>query len=166
MTPPKTKEEILKLLETERRRLEKNLASLKPEEYLLPGVVGEWNLKDVLAHLADWEAHMPGWVDAARSGDPVEEIEPGLTWDELEAFNQRIYARHKERPLKAVLKYFHATHQEFISMVAEMPDEEMLEPGRYKFLGSDAIYDWITQYAAHDRWAKTHLRKWRKSRQK
>lgn len=164
MPPEKTKKRILQMLNTERKRLEQNLASLTPEEMHIPGVVGEWSIKDILAHLADWEAHMPIWMDAARSGDPVAEVEVGLSWKQFDEFNQRIFKRHKDEALIDVLAYFRSTHQEFMQMAEDMPEDEMLERGRYPFIGKGAVYDWLSAYAAHDRWAKTHIRKWIKTR--
>jgi hypothetical protein len=126
------------------------------------GVVGEWSIKDVLAHLADWEAHMPVWMIEARRGEPVAEIESGLNWKQFDEFNQRIYARYKDQSLDEVQVYFHNTHQEYKQMVEAMPEDEMLERGRYPFIGKGAVYDWLSAYAGHDRWAKTHIRKWLK----
>lgn len=164
MPPEKTKKRMTQMLNTERQRLEQNLATLTPENMLLPGVVGKWSVKDILAHLADWEAHMPVWMDAARSGDLVAEIEPGLNWKQFDEFNQRIFERHKDRTLIDVLAYFRSTHQEFMQMVEDMSEEEMLERGRYPFIGKGAVHDWLSAYAGHDRWAKTHIRKWIKTR--
>jgi hypothetical protein len=163
MPDPKTKDRIMESLRTERRRLEQNLAQIPGDAMSQPGVVDESSVKDVLAHLADWEAHMPVWLDAARSGDPVAEIEPGLNWNQFEEFNQRIHARHRDRSLADVLAYFHETHRQFMAMVEAMLEDEMLERGRYAFIGKGAVYDWLAAYAAHDRWAKTHIRKWMKN---
>ena len=163
MVPEKTKSLVLEMLASERRRLEQNLSGLTPVEMVLPGVVGSWSVKDVLAHLADWEAHMPVWIEAARAGDPVAEIEEGLKWGEFEAFNQRIYARHCNQTLEEVLAYFHEVHRQFMQMVEEMPEEEILQRGRYGFIGKGAVYNWLSQYASHDRWAKTKIRKWMKT---
>jgi hypothetical protein len=164
MPPEKTKERIRQMLHTERNRLEQNLASLTPDEMHNPGVVGKWSVKDILAHLADWEAHMPIWMQAARQGDPVSEIESGLNWKQFDEFNQRIYTRHRDQPLNEILTYFRNTHEEFMRMVEDMPEDEILEKGRYPFIGKGAVYDWLSAYAAHDRWAKTHIRKWIKTR--
>jgi len=164
MPEPKSKSKIVTRLQTERKRLEQNLALLRREDMLQPGVVNESSVKDVLAHLADWEAHMPAWVEAARRGDPVAEIEPGLNWKQFEEFNQRIYARHRDQPLEEVLAYFHDTHRQFMEMVEAMPEDEMLAPGRYAFIGKGAIYGWLKAYANHDLWGKTHIRKWVKGK--
>ena len=163
MSQPKTKANIILALNTERRRLEQNLAGLSPADLLIKGVVGEWSIKDVLAHLADWEAHMPVWLEAARCGQPVAEIEEGLNWKQFEEFNQRIYARHKDQPLEDVLAYFHETHRQFMAMVEAMPEDELLRPGRYAFIGKGAVYSWLSAYANHDKWAKTHIIRWKKA---
>jgi hypothetical protein len=161
MPQTKTKAVIIEKFQAERRRLEQNLAGLTPDDLVMPGVVGEWSIKDVLAHLADWEAHMPVWLAAARLGDPVAEIETGLSWKQIDAFNQRIYLRHCDQLLEDVLFYFHDTHRQFMSMVEAMPEDEMLERGRYAFIGKATVYHWLSLYAGHDRWAKTHIHKWK-----
>ncbi len=109
---------------------------------------------------------MPVWMEAARHGDPVSEIEPGLNWKQFDEFNQRIYARHCDQSLEEVLGYFHKTHEQFMAMVEAMPEDEMLARGRYKFIGTGAVYNWLGSYANHDRWAKTKIRQWKKSKSK
>jgi hypothetical protein len=164
MVPAKSKAIILKRLQAERARLEQTLSSLSQEQMLGPVVVGEWTVKDVLAHLADWEAHMLTWVTAARSGDPVEHPDPGLTWKQLNIFNQRIYEAHRDQPLEKVFEYFRSIHEQFMMMVEGMPDHEILTSGVYPFLGKGSIYGWLDQYADHDRWGNIHIRKMAKTR--
>ncbi len=161
-----TKTAIIEQLNTERRRLLQNLEHLTPEQMTQPGVVGVWSIKDILAHLADWEAHMPIWVASARQGDPVAEIESGLNWKQFEDFNVRIYARHKDQSLSEVLTYFHSTHQSFMDMVEAMPEDEMLTYGQYRFIGKGAVIGWLNAYANHDAWAKKYIRQWLKTRGK
>ena len=160
------KARMLKRLQTERNRLEQTLSCLSRDDMLQPHVVGEWTVKDVLAHLADWEAHMLAWIAAGRSGDPVENPDPGLTWGQLNISNQRVYETHRDQPLEEVLEYFRAIHNQFMAMVEAMPEEEMLTRGCYAFLGKDTVYDWLDRYAAHDLWGKTEIRKWMKTHNK
>ena len=165
MPQPKTKANIIARLETERRRLVQNLAGLSREELCTSGVVGESSMKDILAHLADWESRMPVWVEASRRSDEVVTPEPDLTWKQLEEFNRRVYQRHRERSLEDVLAFFHRAHEEFMAMVRAMPDEEMLTPAYYAFTGKGAVYDWLNAYAAHDLWGKTKIIHWKKHNQ-
>jgi hypothetical protein len=64
--------------------------------------------------------------------------------------------------LEEVQAYFHKIHQEFMQMVETMPEDELLERGRYPFIGKGAVYNWLSSYARHDCWAKTHIGKWLK----
>ena len=57
----------LEKLQTERRRLEQNLAQLSENDMLQPGVVGEWSVKDIVAHLTDWEQRFLDWYTARKS---------------------------------------------------------------------------------------------------
>jgi hypothetical protein len=164
MPQPKTKAQVLKRLQTERSRLEQNLARLTQEEMLQPGVVGEWSVKDVLAHLGDWIARMSVWVEAARRGETVYCPDPDFTWKQIDRLNQHIYEAHRDQPLNEVLAYFRATFNQFISMVEAMPEEEMFERGRFAFVGNRPLYDWIGLYAAHDLWGKRKIRVWLKTR--
>lgn len=123
---------------------------------LQPGVVGPWSVKDILAHLADWQARMPVWLAAARQGKAVEAPAPGLTWKQVDILNQRIYEAHCDQSLEEVFEYFRTAHKHFMDMVEAMPAEEMLAPGRYASIGKGAVYNWLGGYAAHDVWGKTH----------
>ncbi len=161
----RTKENILKRLHTERKRLLQNLATLTDEQMQLPGVVGEWCVKDVLAHLADWQSRMPLWIEAGRRGEPTNDPAPDLTWRQVHVLNQRIYEAHRHEPLKQVLEFFHQSYKQFIDMVEQMPDDEMLTVGRYAMTGERAVYDWFVGYANHDLWAKRAIRKWLRKKQ-
>jgi hypothetical protein len=160
MALSRTKPEIIKRLHAERRRLEKNLAALTPEQICQPYTLGAWSFKDMLAHLAEWEAHMPAWVGAARRGETVEQPD----WKNLDGFNDRLYQAHKDQSLDEVLAYFHEIHRQFMEMVEAMPEEEMLTRSYYPFTGKGAIWDWLNAYAAHDMWGKKKIHQWIKER--
>jgi hypothetical protein len=162
MPPTRSKTEIIKRLQTERKRLEQTIAMLDSADMLRVGVVGRSSVKDVLAHLADWEARMPVWIAAARSGQAVESPDPGLSWRQIKILNERIYQAHRQQSLNQVLEYMRAAHHNFMQMVETMPEDEMLTPGRYAFISNGAVYDWLKAYANHDLWGKRKIREWMK----
>ena len=47
--------ELIQAIQAERARLEHNLSAISFTDMTLPGVVGIWSIKDILAHLAAWE---------------------------------------------------------------------------------------------------------------
>lgn len=164
MPQARSKAEIIKRLQTERKRLEKNISRLNRRRMLRAGVVGSSSVKDVLAHLADWEARMPVWMEGARAGTLVETPEPGLTWKQLDIVNRSIYQVHRHQALDEVLEYFHTAHARLMELVEDMPEEEMLTCGRYDFTGKAAVYDWLVGFANHDLWGKTKIREWMKAK--
>jgi hypothetical protein len=160
-----SKDKVIKRLHTERRRLESNLARLSREDIIQPNTMGEWSFKDVLAHLAHWEAFLPDWIAASRRGEEVEVPAPGLTWKDLHILNQRIYEEHCDQPLDDVLDYFRATHTQFMALAESFTDEEVITPDYYAFTGGGSLYDWLNAYAAHDLWGKRKIREWMRAQQ-
>lgn len=161
---PKSRDKVIERLHTERRRLESNLARLSREDILRPNTMGEWSFKDVLAHLAHWEAFFPDWIAASRRGEEVETPAPGLTWKDLHILNQRIYEEHCDQALDDVLEYFRSTHTQFMALAESLTDEEVLTPDYYAFTGG-LLYDWLNAYAAHDLWGKKKIREWMRAQQ-
>jgi len=160
-----SKAQAIDKLEAERRRLEQNLAKLNQEDMLQPGVVGEWSVKDVLAHLADWEQRFLDWYVADQRGEVPHPPAPGLTWkrQDLDTLNQQIFEKHHDRPLPEILAEFRDTHERLIATVQVMSEEEIATPGRFAWIGKAALFSWLTGYANHDLWAKTKVREWIKA---
>jgi hypothetical protein len=160
-----SKQVILERIRTERRRLEQNLEPLSDEKMEIPGVVGEWTVKDLLAHLADWEQRFIGWYEAGLRGEIPDIPAPGLSWQDLDVLNQRIYERHRDRPLEDVQQEFSASYEQVLATVEGIPEGEMFAVGRYAWLGANNLIGVILANTAnHYRWAKGQIRTWLKSR--
>jgi hypothetical protein len=160
------KEAVLKRIRVERRRLEKNLSELEPEQMIEPGVIGHWSVKDILAHLVDWEQRILGWYRAGLRGEIPETPAPGSTWsrDDMDALNQRIYEKYRDRSLEQVLEDFESSYQETYETVESILESDMFEPGRFKWTGRGNLVGYILANTAnHYRWAKTAIRKWVRS---
>lgn len=159
------KDIILEKIRAERRRLEKNLAELNADEMIQPGVVGEWSVKDLLAHLVDWEQRFLRWYDEGLCGLTPETPEPGLTWRDLDILNQRIFGKHRHRPLDDVLAEFHASYQQVLKTIEAMPEEDLIDPDRFEWRAGNPLWTMAAANTSnHYRWAKTQLRKWLRAR--
>lgn len=158
-----SKEEVLKRIRVERGRLEKNLSELKPAEMVQPGVIGHWSVKDILAHLVDWEQRFLGWYRAGLRGEVPETPAPGLSWSrkDMDVLNQRIYEKYRDRLLEQVLEDFESSYQETYEMVESIPEKDMFEQGRFKWTGRGNLVGYLLANTAnHYRWAKTQIRRW------
>jgi len=154
MTDPTTKAGLLERIRSEHRRLETALAGISPENMLRPGVVGEWSIKDILAHISDWEQRFLSWYRAGQRGEVPERPEPGLSWDDLDLLNQRIYEKHRHRSLPDVRAGFDASYQELIAAVEAMSEEELFTAGRFAWTGDYPLLPYLRanadeHYAEH-----------------
>ncbi len=153
------KDELLKDIQAERRRLEKLLAPLSEEQLLLPGAVGEWSVKDVLAHLVEWEQLFLEWYRCGIEGaSPA--IQPvGMGRTAIDQLNRGFYERSRLCPLPEVLADFNASYPEILGTVQAISEEEMFTPGRYAWTGRFVLADYIAaNTCSHYHWASGKIK--------
>jgi hypothetical protein len=124
-------------------------------------------VKDVLAHLSEWEQMVLGWYKAGRRGQVPHTPAEGFSWGQLPALNQQIYEKHRDRPLDDVLKQFRASYRQMLKAVQGLSEEDLFTPGRYAWAKKNTLGAYITSCtSSHYRWARTEMRKGLKARQK
>jgi hypothetical protein len=160
MTKHATKAALLEDIRVQRSRLEKNLAGLNANEMMRAGAIGVWSIKDVLAHLMDWEQRFIGWYQAGLRGETPETPAPGLTWREMDLLNQRIYEQYRDVALEEIQAKYAASYGEILALLQGLPEEELFTPGRYAWLNGARLADWAAANTCnHYYWAKTQIRK-------
>jgi hypothetical protein len=100
----------LSAIDKERNALEMLLEPLTPEQITAPGMVGDWSIKDVLAHIIEWEQMVLMWHVTGLRGEIPELPAPGFKWNQTPVLNHQIYEKHRARPLDIILKQFQASH--------------------------------------------------------
>ena len=121
-TESMSKSELLDQIRTERALLEAVLEGISPQKMLLPGVDGEWSLKDVLAHLSVWERRMVRWIGMHLHGQPPD---VPLPWD-VERMNAETYTQVKDWSLVQVMEEYRRSYRAALAL-AESLDEEQLQ---------------------------------------
>jgi hypothetical protein len=116
-----TKPELLQRIRDERRALEKVLARLTHARMLLPGVDGEWSVKDALAHISAWERNMLRWTGSLLAGQPPATPDP---WD-VERINAGIYAQIKDQPLAEVLEEFRESYRAALALAESLTEAQL-----------------------------------------
>jgi hypothetical protein len=160
MTKQLTKPQLLKDIQAERRRLEHLLSNLEPEQMILPGVVGTWSVKDVLAHLVAWEQLLLGWYRAGlqNAGSATQPV--GMSRKAMDALNTEIHAANCQRSLDDILGSFHSSYQEVLTVIEAIPEVEMFAHGRYTWTGRLTLADYIAGNTCnHYAWARDSIRK-------
>ena len=120
--PNKTsKPMLLEFIRSEHSLLELTLARLTHTQMLLPGVEGEWSIKDILAHISAWERRMINWTGSLLHG---EEPAIPLPWD-VDRMNAETYAQVREKPLADVLEEFRQIYWDSLALVESLSDEQL-----------------------------------------
>jgi hypothetical protein len=127
------------------------------------GVVGEWSVKDVLAHLVAWEELFLSWYEAGLHGSIPDTAPVGMSRKAMDALNQQIFIQHRQRSLEDVLSEFRASYRQVLATVQAVPEEDLFAEGRYAWTGKLTLADYIAGNTCnHYHWAKTQIRRWRK----
>lgn len=154
-----SKEELLQAIHVERALLEKKFSGLVPEQMVWPGSMEDWSVKDILAHLVDWEQRFIGWYEAGRRDEPVHLPAPGMKWSDLAELNRQGYERHRDRPLEDVLADFRDSYARILALVEGMSEREILEAGHYAWTGGQNLAGFIAaNTSSHYRWARNQIR--------
>jgi hypothetical protein len=89
--------------------------------------LGTWSIREIVAHMSGWHREMgPALERLARGEKP---LPPGVSYDDVDAWNTRFVAAKQDWPLDDVLLELDKSHEYFMHMAAKVP-EERLQPGR------------------------------------
>lgn len=157
------KSELLKTIHRERTALDDTLTLLSTRQMTQAGVTrGGWSVKDILAHLAEWQEMNIRWYEAGLRGGKPELPAPGFTWREIPRLNQLIYRMHRRRSLRAILHDYHLNHDRIVALVKSLSNSDLTTLGRYSWTGpSWTLSDFFrANTAAHYLWARTRIRRW------
>jgi uncharacterized damage-inducible protein DinB len=128
---------------------------------LIPGeerssrlVCGEWTLKDVIAHITDWEqVGTEGLVLMAAGQDP--ELEGA---GDIQAWNQMHYEARRDQPWNEVWRDLNRAYEAFAKALAGIGQAEMERSFRFPWGAVGTPYEWATVFAGHDREHATEIR--------
>jgi hypothetical protein len=155
-----TKAQLLDDARCERTALEKLLEKLSPEEMVHPGTLGDWSVKDILAHLIEWEQMVLGWIETGQSGKTPAMPAEGYKWNQLPALNQHIYEKHRDRPLAETLEQFHSSYQQILVSIQGFSEETLFTRGYYAWAGNNALAAYFkSATASHYLWARKEMQK-------
>jgi hypothetical protein len=150
---PALKAELIKGILDERKRLENALKGLTAADMAGPSKPDVWSVKDILGHIASWEAFFLQRYEAGLRGE--KQIMP--EWSKagvLDAVNLEIYQHNRHRELADILKEFKESYQRIFKTVVSIPEEDMFTPGKYDWTGKNTLADYIIgntseHYAEH-----------------
>jgi hypothetical protein len=141
--------EVLEAMQTERANLESLLTTLSDEQMCLPMLEGERSIKDILAHIADWELRCASWIETGLRGETPARPETGYTWDDIDGLNERTFIENQNRPLPEVLAISHQAYQQLLAQVRSLSEEDITNPNRFPWTENEPL---ATSIAANSYW--------------
>ena len=156
-----TKSELVNAVVSEHRRLEKNLARLSEEELVRPAVIGEWSVKDLLAHLSAWENRFLSYYAAGINGKVYPSKYPAWATEKVaQALNREIYEQNRDRKLDDVQVDFNTSFLRILTKIGEMSAEELFTPGWYGWTEGRTLAEFVAGVTCnHYYWAKLQIQK-------
>ncbi len=158
-----SKEKLIEEIQIERLRLEKTLEKITAQRMITPGVMDDWTVKDLLAHITVWEQRMVRWLEQTLRDEVPEMLPPGMTWDDLDRWNEQTYQKHRHRDLDEVLADFEVSYPQALSAVKDISEEDLINPDRYAWRDGRPLWEMV---AANTSWHyKEHeetITTWRK----
>ena len=116
----KAREELLVVLET-----------LPDEAYFQPGVMGDWCIADILAHLVAWESEMvTALLKIDQGKTPTRLI---AAFEDVDGYNARRYQENKGRVLDRIFEDLHGVRVQLEEWLAEFSDRDLTDPERYSW---------------------------------
>jgi len=148
-----TKEELIGILWRMRADIERFAAEAGPERMEVPGVAGDWSLKDVVAHLNAWR-----WWSVARMEGAVRNEQPRPSWsadvDEWEEgnvdqINEEFFESARKKSVHEVLRDSRATFDRLEDAIMSLSNEVLFDTKRFAWMEGYSASDIVMGSAGH-----------------
>jgi len=138
---------LLAALATARDELLAAAALVPSEERASRPVCGEWTLKDVLGHVADWEWFGTEGLRQMSAGQP-----PGVEHvQDIDAWNQAHVEIRRDQPWEAVWADFQSARRALMEILEKMSQTDLARLFPAPWGAEVTPYAWLCIYLDHDR---------------
>ncbi len=160
-----TKQELIQSIENEHRTFVLLASSIPKSRYRERGVWGDdWSIKDLFAHLTEWEQMFLRWYREGAGGTHPALPAPGYKWNQTPELNQAIWHKHHRKSIKRVLEEFDSSYEEILSLVRALPAKKLLTPGLFTWTGKHPLATYLSpNTCSHYRAATRILKRWLKA---
>jgi hypothetical protein len=145
------RQQLLIRLEKAWTALKESYAGLSNAQLTEPGVMGNWSVQDVLAHVTTWEEEALRYLPVIVAGGiPLRYIQYGG----IDAFNAQMTEQRRFLALSDVLRQLDDTHHSLIAYIRSVPEEHFTRETRFRHRLRLDTYSHYPQHASA-------IREWR-----
>jgi hypothetical protein len=109
---------------------EQSFAGLPDSRLLIPGVTGQWSVRDIIAHVTWWEEEALKHLPLVRAGGRPPRY--SVTYGGIDAFNALMTEKRRSLSLPEVLKQHAEVHQRLVAYVESAPEELFTRETRFR----------------------------------
>src|SRR5947208_6619898 len=123
------KQRLLKQLEKAWTAIEESYAGLSDSQLTEPGVMDNWSVKDILAHVTTWEEEALKYLPLILAGGkPPRYIQSGG----IDAFNAQMAEQKRGLALSDVQRQLDETHRRLLDYIRSVPEEHFTRETRFR----------------------------------
>jgi hypothetical protein len=145
---------LLRTLDRAWASLQESYAGLSDAQLERPGVVGDWSIKDVLAHVTTWEQEALKYLPLIAAGGRPPKY--STTEGGIDAFNERMHQQKRSLGLAEVRAEAVRTHEQLVALIRAAPVEQLSGETRWR---RRLRIDTYAHYAEH----AEAIRAWREA---
>ena len=124
------KQQLLKQLDKTWIALKESYAGLPDAQLAEPGVVGDWSIKDTLAHVTTWEEEALKYLPLIAGGGRPPRY--SVMYGGIDSFNAQMTQQKRSLSLSEVVRQLDETHGRLIDYVRSAPDEQFTQETRFR----------------------------------
>ena len=147
------KERLFQRITTAWQELQDAIAGLPDAALRAPGAVGEWSVRDLLAHIATWEEEALKALPVIVEGGKLPRY---ASQGGIDAFNARQQEAKRHLSLDRLRLEMASTHQRLLALIDRVPEQAYAAEGRFlKRLRLDTYGHWRGHAADVRRWRES-----------
>lgn len=108
----------------------RSYAGLNPEHMIVAQAIGEWSVKDVLAHVTTWEQEALKYLPIILQGQRLPRY--SSLYGGIDAFNALMSGQKQGLSPAEVLTQLEETHQALIDFIRSQPDDGFAALARFQ----------------------------------
>lgn len=120
------RDQLLRRIESRWAAFNQATAGLRDDALQEPGVVGEWSVKDLIAHVAAWEE------ETLEALPVIMEGERPPRYGDVDAFNARLNEANSRLSLDEARRALETSHQRLLSFLADVPERWYATETRFR----------------------------------